>query len=148
MWVSINQMWLITSAWCEGCIWSRDTPGPISRPLRAENTELWLTSRVDLWSQKTIKNNNNIKQIRNKKLITEIWTETIIFLLLQLSTTFLNLDRPGFVTIRRLLTLFSLLISYKNQNQQCNKKVFNPSLGRRERRRGGGVWRRGKGGRR
>lgn len=30
------------STWCEACIWSRDTPGPISRHLRAQNTDLGL----------------------------------------------------------------------------------------------------------
>lgn len=58
-----------------------------------------------------------------------------------------HLATLGYVTIRRLLTLFSLLISYKNQNQQCNKKVLIPrSAGERETTARGGAWRRGEGG--
>lgn len=44
---------------------------------------------------------------------------------------------------KRLLTLFSLLISYKNKNQNSAIKRFliPRSAGERERRRGGGAWR-------
>lgn len=129
------------------CNWSRDTPGPISRRLRAENTELWLTSRVDLWSKKNKKKktiqNNNIKQIRNKKLITEIWTET--FLLLQLKYHFLKSGQTRLCHNKKIINIILIINILQNQNQQCNKKVFYPSLGRRARETAkGGAWRQGK----
>lgn len=105
-------------------------------------------SRVDLWSQQTtIKNNNNIKQIRNKKLITEIWTKTITFLLLQLKYHFLKSGQTRLCHNKKIINIILIIIILQNQNQQCNKKVFNPSLSRREREREtarGWDWRRGK----
>lgn len=82
--------------------------------------------------KKTIKNNNNIKQIRNKKLITEIWTETT-FLLLQLKYHFLKSGQTRLCHNKKIINIILIINILQNQNQQCNKKVFNPSLGRRER---------------
>lgn len=113
----------------------------------SQSRKHWTLAHIQsrLMKSKTIQNKNNIKHKRNTKLITEIWTETTTFLLLLLKYHFLKSGQTRLCHNKKIINIILIINILQNQNQQCNKKVFNPSLGRREREtmRGGG-WRRGK----
>lgn len=59
----------------------------------------------------------------NKKLITEISTETITFVLLQLKYHFLQ---SGQIRLchKKIINIILIINILQNQNQQCNKKFF------------------------
>ena len=126
----MSQTWQITSTWCEGWI----TWHSRSSQQTSQSNKHWTLNHIQrrLMKSKATLKNNNIKQIRNKKLITEIWTETKTFLLLQLKYHFLKAGQTRLCHNKKIINIILIINILQNQNQQCNKKVFNPSLSRRE----------------